>query len=153
MIGDNGTRGKWAEGKVSARFEQLSQQYANFDYYRFPDARAGSMKVVPADYEALKAGVYYLLEVKEVNHERLLPHKNFSSDKIARCRKRQIAGAHVLVLVYHSPLGVAGRGWQGAKAWRLAPLDFFMVKIGGSWDMSVLPLLTFDEAMLALFAN
>lgn len=147
-----GNRGKWAEGKFHDYAEMRSSMEEKFSVHRFPDARAGSFQPAPADFMCMLNGVFHLVEVKEVNHERLLPHKNFSPDKIARCRKWLWAGAHVVVLVNFEPLGPRGRGWQEAVAWRVAPLmDFLPPWKGGSWDMSGTPLMTFGQAMDTIF--
>jgi hypothetical protein len=97
-------------------------------------------------------GKFFLVEIKEVNHEFRLSHKNFAVDKVARCRKWGLAGAKVVVLVNFEPLGVRGRGWRDALAWRLVDLDVFLDRsVGGSWDLSTFPLMTFDAAMLGIF--
>lgn len=146
-----GTRGKWAEGKFKDYTTARSEAEAGFAEHRFPDARAGSLQVAPADFMCMLNSRHYTIEVKEVNHVRLLPHKNFSPDKVARCRKWALAGSRVWVLVNFEPLGARGRGWREALAWRVVPLTLFLVRQGGSWDLSTFPLMTFDAAMAAIF--
>lgn len=143
-------RGKWAEAKVHDWLSAAANQ-TTFDGGRLPDAHAGSLTPALADFDALSKGKYYLIEVKEVQHARLLPHKNFGADKVARMRKRQLAGAHCFVIVHFAALAVVGAGWRKALAWRVAPLDFFLTKVCGSWDMTPFPLTTFDEAMGKIF--
>ena len=146
------TRGRKAEARV---FEWLTLKasMADFDFTRIADAKAGSMKAAMADFEALEAGTAHLVEVKEVDHTTRLPFKNFSADKVARVRKRQLAGAKCSVIVCFTPLDVSGRGWRNALAWRVAPVDFFLHKPegAGSWVLSEFPLLTFDNAMRSIF--
>lgn len=146
-----GNRGKWAEGKFKDYASARSEAEAGFAEHRFPDARAGSMQAAPADFMCMLRGRHYIVEVKEVNHVRLLPHTNFSPDKVARARKWALAGSSVRVLVNFEPLGVRGRGWREALAWRVVPLTLFLVRQGGSWDLSTFPLMTFDAAMAAIF--
>lgn len=148
-----GNRGKWAEGKFKDYASARSDTEAGFAEHRFPDARAGSMQAAPADFMCVLHARHYLVEVKEVNHIRLLPHKNFAPDKVARCRKWALAGSIVRVLVNFEPLGVRGRGWREDLAWRVVPLEFFLVRQGGSWDLSEFPLMTFDAAMTVIFDN
>lgn len=145
-------RGRKAEARV---FEWLTLKatMANFDFTRIADAKAGSMKAAMADFEALDAGQAHLVEVKEVEHKERLPFKNFSADKVARCRKRQLAGAKCSVIVCFTPLDAVGRGWRTALAWRVMPVDFFLNKPegAGSWVLAAFPLLTFDDAMRSIF--
>lgn len=121
-----GQRGKYAEGKVRLWMKTRSDADASFDFYRFPDARAGSFQVVPADFEAVHRGVPFLIEVKEVEHDFRLPQKNFSEDKVARMRKRQMAGAECWVIVYH----------RTTKRWRVVPLVAFIER-KPSWDLTL----------------
>ena len=151
MATSSANRGKYAEGKFKDYCNARSEAEAAFAWYRFPDAHAGSLAAVPADFEVLYSGRHLLVEVKEVGHVRLLPHKNFSADKVARCRKFQLAGSTCWVLVLFTPLNVTGRGWRDAKAWRLAPIDWFLTKTGGSWDLSGYPLMTFSESLTLAF--
>lgn len=138
-----GQRGKYAEGKVRAWMKSRSEYQASFDFYRFPDARAGSAQVVPADFEAFCNGANFLIEVKEVEHDFRLPAKNFSADKVARMAKRQLAGAECYILVYH----------RTTKLWRLVPLPIFMAR-APSWDLSGFPEhAKVDTVMLAIFGE
>lgn len=141
-----GQRGKWAEGQVKKWCSARSDAEATFDFYRYPDARAGSFQVVPADFEAVQQGTPFLFEVKEVQStsaSRRLPQKNFSADKVARMRKRQIAGAECWVIICHMP----------EKEWRRVPLSVFVVR-APSWDISMYPAyLTVGAVMEQLFGK
>jgi len=126
-----GQRGKWAEGQVRKWCAARSDASATFDFYRYPDPRAGSLQPVPADFEAVQHGVPYLYEVKEVqttSPSRRLPQKNFSADKVARMYKRLLAGADCWVIICHMP----------EREWRLVPLSVFLVR-APSWDISMYP--------------
>ena len=146
------TRGRKAEARV---FEWLTLKsaLASFDFTRVADAKAGSMKAAMADFEALDAGKAHLVEVKEVEHKERLAFKNFSPDKVARVRKRQLAGAKCSVIICFTPLDVSGRGWRDALAWRVMPVDYFLNKPegAGSWVLSEFSLQTFDGAMRSIF--
>ncbi len=143
MADAKGKRGKWAEGKVREWLDDRCAADINFDAYRYPDARAGSFTVVPADYEAVLRGQLYMLEVKEVDHAFRLPHKNFDNGKVGRMVKRQYAGAYCWVLVCHMP----------AREWRLVPLSVFQTRTGGSWDLSRYGITTLDAAMKQIFGE
>lgn len=139
-----GTRGKWAEGQVKAWMKKRSEAEAGFYYYRYPDARAGSMQAVPADFGTMHQGLGGLLEVKEVVHAFRLPAKNFSPDKVARMAKFDMAGGISWVLVCHMPM----------KLWRVAPIDFFILDRPASWDLSRFPLHpSADAALLHIFGE
>lgn len=122
-----GNRGKWAEGRVKLFLKKYES--VSFTHHRFPDARAGSMVVSPCDFMFIRHGLLTLLEVKEVQHTFRLPHKNFSPDQVARMRAWHSAGARAYVLVAFRLSGM----------WRLAPIDFFLHREGGSWDMTRFP--------------
>ena len=107
-------RGKYAEGEVKKFLKKL--EAANCAHHRFPDVHSGSMVTAPADFMFMQAGIFRLLEVKEVQHDFRLPYDNFSPDQVARMRMWQAAGAHAWVLVYHKNL----------KAWRLIPAEWFL---------------------------
>lgn len=120
---DVGERGKWAEKEVSKALSTCAR--TDLAFHRMPDARAGSMKATLADFLLLVRGTMILLEVKEVNHSFRIPHGNFDKDKVARMRRFQLAGARSIVVMYFKP----------EDKWRCAPLDFFLTREGGSWDM------------------
>lgn len=122
-------RGKQAENLVKKHLEKLSLQ-SNTASYRLPDARAGSFMATLSDFLLVHKGTMYLLEVKEVQHDYRVPHGNYSTDQVARMRRFQLAGAEAHVLVYHTNLG----------KWRTAPVDYFLTREGGSWDLRDLPL-------------
>lgn len=136
-----GNRGKWAEGRVKAFLKK--HESASVTHYRFPDARAGTMLVSPCDFMFIHQGVLTLLEVKDVQHDCRLPHKNFSSDQVARMRAWQSAGARAYVLISFSTLG----------KWRILPVDHFLVRTGGSWDLSGTPAVTELEAFNAAIST
>lgn len=139
-------RGKYAEGEVKKFLKKL--EAANCAHHRFPDAHSGSMVTAPADFMFMQAGIFRLLEVKEVQHDFRLPYDNFSPDQVARMRMWQAAGAHAWVLVYHKNL----------KAWRLIPAEWFLNrpklsasgKPVGSWVLDEFPLMTLAEAFTGM---
>lgn len=133
-------RGKWAEGRLKSYFKKLES--VSFTHYRFPDARAGSFVVAPCDFMFMRSGHMTMVEVKEVNHAFRLPHKNFSPDQVARMRNWASAGAGAFVLIYFEPI----------KAWRVIPVDTFLAREGGSWDLSgIVPVPSEEEAFSLLF--
>lgn len=115
-------RGKEAEALVKKHLTELSKQ-SHTTFYRFPDARAGSLQSAPADFMLVHEGKLIMLEVKEVAHSYRLPHKNLS--QVPKLRRFEMAGAISVVLVYFKP----------EKAWRVAPANYFLKTEGGSWDM------------------
>lgn len=139
-------RGKYAEGEVKKFLKKL--EAANCAHHRFPDVHSGSMVTAPADFMFMQAGIFRLLEVKEVQHDFRLPYDNFSPDQVARMRMWQAAGAHAWVLVYHKNL----------KAWRLIPAEWFLNrpklsasgKPVGSWVLEEFPLVTLAEAFTGM---
>ena len=122
-----GQRGKTAEKAVRKILDKLNSERADFDYARIYDARSagGKFPARPGDFEVYYNGIFGLIEVKEVAHDYHLPEKNFPAEGRAKLRKRQMAGGHILVLVYHSTTG----------KWRSRALDEF-VRTGSSWDLS-----------------
>lgn len=135
-----GTRGKYAEGKVKAALKALES--ATLTHYRFPDARAGSFSVTPCDYMVCKRGELTLLEVKEVDHVKRLPHANFSKDQVGRMRNFEAAGADAWVMVYFTPL----------KLWRYESIGYFLQREGGSWNLEALPLMSLNEILQEILA-
>ena len=139
-------RGKYAEGEVKKFLKKM--EAANCAHHRFPDAHSGSMVTAPADFMFMQAGVFRLLEVKEIQHDFRMPYDNFSPDQVARMRMWQAAGAHAWVLVYHKNL----------KAWRLIPAEWFLNrpklsaggKPVGSWVLDEFPLMTLTEAFTGM---
>lgn len=118
-------RGKEAETAMRRYLEGLNR-LSSAAYYRLPDAHAGSMQATLADFLLMMSGATYLIEVKQVMHDYRLPHNNFSKDQVARQRVWKAAGAKSLVVVYHS----------GLQLWRGYDIDRFIVREGGSWDLS-----------------
>lgn len=129
-------RGKRAENLLKVHLSKLSKQ-TDTTYHRLADAHAGSMAPTIADFLLLNKGQLYLIECKQVNHAYRLPHGSFNDSQIARMRVWQLAGANCLILVYHTPL----------DAWRGLPLDYFLTKTGGSWDLSQLPAIKLEELL------
>lgn len=132
-------RGKAAEAAVKKILS--SMESSDFTHHRFPDARSGSFVTAPCDFVALRKGKLTLLEVKSVDHEYRLPHKNASPDQIARMRNWEAAGADAWVLVHFAPL----------KLWRAETVGYFLQREGGSWDMRHLEARTLNEIMKEIF--
>lgn len=130
---DVGQRGKTAERLAKAQLLRLSKLSA-IHHYRFPDARSGSMVAAPSDYLLLVEGLSIFLEVKETESKTRLPFQNFGKDQVARMRRFELAGAHPLVIIYHSSL----------KAWRSPEFEIFTTRDEGtgSWDLSSFGLIT-----------
>jgi hypothetical protein len=146
-------RGKWAEGEVRKHLKVLEAAHASFTFNRNLDAHAagGRFQAVPGDFQAFclykekqigpNAWVNdphsrnFIIEVKEVTNSTRLPYKNYSEDKVARVRKREMAGTECLVLVCFLP----------EKVWKAVPQAFFYdrdpTKPSGSWDLHRLPLI------------
>ena len=133
-------RGKEAEALVKKILTEMSKQ-ADTVFYRFPDARAGSLQTAPADFMLVCKGRLALLEIKEVEHSFRLPHANLT--QVPKLRRYQMAGVESYVLVYFKP----------EKAWRVARVDFFLDTSGGSWDMRGQALLTLNEIMRLIYEN
>lgn len=139
-----GTRGKWSESEVKKK-HVLYSGYSSFTFLRLPDARAGSRQPTLSDFMSMHRSQHSLIEVKEVsNHDYRLPHQNFDENKVGRMRTWQMAGSMAHVLVCFNP---------GAKTatWRYAPLDYFLKRTGGSWDMRDIPVITLDKAMEIMY--
>ncbi len=135
-----GDRGKWEEGQVKKQLE-LYSNYSTFSYHRMPDARAGSRTPTLSDFMTMHNKQFALLEVKAVEHDYRLPHKNFDENKVARMRMWQMAGSDAHVVVHFKTL----------KVWRYAPIDFFIKREGGSWDMRGIPTITLQQAMEKMY--
>lgn len=133
-------RGKEAEALVKKHLTDLSKQ-ANTMFYRFPDARAGSLQTAPADFMLLRKGELILIEVKEVAHSYRLPHGNLT--QVPKLRRFEMAGADCYVLVYFKP----------EEAWRVAHVDYFLETEGGSWDMRNRRLQTLEDAVQDICEN
>jgi penicillin-binding protein-related factor A (putative recombinase) len=120
-------RGKKAEDVF--RKELAKMEAADMAWHRPPDYRSGIRTPALCDFLIMRQGRSTLAEVKSVEHAFRLPHKNFSSDQVARMRMWQAAGARGLVAVYFKTIG----------AWRFENVDWFIQRTGGSWDMSQVP--------------
>lgn len=147
-------RGRYAEGKIQGILKEMEGEHLRFTFNRILDAHAAGhvFSSQPGDYqwfydtvriaalpgEKGKTAVSYtrngVIEVKETEHAFRLAHKNFSSDKVARMRKRQLAGSECLVVVCHR---VYGSGEQ--PLWRFVEFDYFLQREGGSWDLTDYP--------------
>lgn len=130
-------RGKAAEGKVRARLAEICvRQDQAWD--RLPDMRAGSKSAAICDFMYICKGVFWLIEVKETQHDYRLPHGNFDAAQVARMRMWDTAGAQTMVLIYHRKLDM----------WRYSPIKFFFEnKDGGSWDLRHLPLMKLEDIL------
>lgn len=139
-----GTRGKWSEGEVRKQLN-LYAGYSTFMAHRLPDARAGSRQPTLSDFMTMHRGKHALLEIKEVEkHDYRLPHQNFDELKVGRIRSWQMAGSDAHVLVCFQP---------GARTaiWRYAPIDYFLTRTGGSWDMRDIAPITLKQAMEIMY--
>ena len=94
---------------------------------RLPDAHGGSKTAKPSDFVFLRQGKLYVIECKSTLHEYRLPHGNVDAGQIGRMRRWELAGASSWVLVYHETL----------DCWRLRHVDYFLERVGGSWDFRV----------------
>jgi hypothetical protein len=143
-----GSRGKFAEGKVRDSLNTLAQQ-SDFNFMRLPDARAGSFVPTTADFLVGNRGIGWMLEVKEVAHEFRLPRYNYPTEQRSRVRMWEMAGFKSLVVVAFLPL--KGAAYRADRAmWRSASLSYFTGDDTSSWDMRGLPLLTLAEALTDL---
>jgi penicillin-binding protein-related factor A (putative recombinase) len=129
-------RGKTAEKEVKKVLTKLSLR-SDTAFERLPDARAGSFQTAMCDFIMTHKGTMFLLEVKEVAHDYRLPHGNYSKDQVARMRRWQLAGAKAFVLIYHTKL----------SKWRVAPVDYFVERTGGSWDLRNLGLQNLEDIL------
>jgi hypothetical protein len=122
---NKGEMGKASENAISKILATYSSRAA-VAWHRIPDAKAGLKTEALADFYILASGKSYLIEVKEVeSHEFRLPHGNFDVGQVARMRRFELAGAKSLVFVHFVPI----------SAWRVAQVDYFKDREGGSWDM------------------
>lgn len=129
-------RGKVAENLLKNHFTKLAKQVDTV-FHRLADAHAGSFAPALADFLLLNKGQLYLIECKQVNHAYRLPHSSFNERQVASMRTWQLAGAKSLVLIYHTPL----------NAWRGLPLEHFLTRTGGSWDLSHVPTVKLEDLL------
>lgn len=130
-----GEMGKASENAISKTLKTYNSRAA-VAWHRIPDARAGLKTAALADFYILASGKSYLIEVKEVeSHSYRLSHSNFDIGQVARMRRFELASACSLVFVHFVPI----------KAWRVARIDYFKDRVGGSWDMSNLVPRTLDS--------
>ncbi len=129
-------RGKQAETLLKNHFAKLAKQ-TDTAFYRLPDAHAGAYTATLADFLLMHKSQLYLIECKQVNHAYRLPHANFKESQVARLRVWQLAGAKPIILVYHTPL----------DAWRGLPLEHFLTRAGGSWDLSHVPTVKLEDLL------
>lgn len=109
-------RGKYAERKFSECCTKAAKR-ADFAFYRFPDALAGSLKSAPGDFMTMKAGKLRLVEVKETAYPERLPYQNLDALQASRMAMWEMAGAHECkVLIYHTE----------TKLWRVHDLSVFL---------------------------
>lgn len=149
-MSDPSNRGKTAEAAVRKLLKDLEGAHMAFTFNRCLDAHAagGKFPAQAGDFQAFLAGHYntgrvwvpgsatdpgthlpcgrnFIVEVKEVKHDFRLPHKNYSTDKVARVQKRVLAGTEAIVVVLHTT----------TKTWRAVPFALFQTRTGGSWDL------------------
>ena len=135
-------RGKHAEAQIKKKL--VSLEAGDFCHYRLPDAHAGSRAATLSDFLVCRKGKLTLLEVKQVNHTHLLPHKNLGLEQIANQKMWKAAGSQAHILVYHTP----------TKLWRAADISWYFLnytktneagKAVGSWDLRELEYVTLDD--------
>lgn len=139
-MSDPANRGKKPEDKVRDYLKAYDERTHKFDWHRNYDAKSagGRFQRQTGDFQFYLPGIHGVIEVKEVNHEYRLPHKNYAAEKVAKVYKRTLAGGAAYVLVYHTPI----------DKWRVLGLAPFRVREGGSWDLRGVPL--HDSAAAAL---
>ncbi len=148
-------RGKKAEKRVYEVLDAFNSRVAGFTFNRNLDAHAagGRFPAQAGDFQSFckykerqigpnawvndEHSRNFIIEVKEVAHDHLLPHKNYSADKVARVQKRVWAGTEAIVAVLHTTTGL----------WRLVPFDVFTKREGGSWNLTMYPLVDPESAL------
>jgi len=136
-----GKRGKKAEDAAHKFLKSLKELDSSFDFQRQLDARAagGRFPSQTGDYLIFRPQAHGVLEVKALAHDFRLPNKNFGAEQIAKCRRREMAGGKVVVLVYHSTI----------QKWRAPEFCLFTAAIdASSWVLSGYP--TYDTPADAL---
>ena len=134
-------RGKDAEGFVQDFLDEYDKQHARFDWRRNYDAHTagGRFPRQTGDFEYFLPWEYGVIEVKEVkNHDCRLPHKNYTPEKVAKVRKRVLAGGKSIVLVW----------FRLPNVWRISGIEQYTKREGGSWDLSGLTPYPTAEAAL-----
>lgn len=121
-------RGKKPEAEVMKYLKAYDAKHQDFDFSRNYDSHSagGRFQRQTGDFQFYSPGAHGVIEVKEVAHAFRVPHKNLTEESAAKLWKRQLAGGEVIVLIYHSVTG----------KWRVADLNFFKIRTGGSWDLS-----------------
>lgn len=140
------SRGKKAEAAVQAYLSRLKIKQGTFDFERKYDARSARGRFQPqtGDFGLWRLGLGDVtmsasLEVKTVDHDYLLPAKNFPPAGIGRMRRRWLAGCFPIVLVFHTP----------SERWRCPPFPTFLNHDPvPSWNLSDMP--TYPTASAAL---
>jgi len=130
-------RGKEAETLVKKRLDLLAKS-AQVAWHRPPDMRSGSFQPALCDFLLMQEGRLTLLEVKQTQHDYRLVHGNMSAEQVGRMRVWQMAGATCYVLIYHSTI----------KQWRMEHVDYFSTRVGGSWDLRVIPTRKLEEILI-----
>jgi len=127
-MSDPANRGKKPEDEVRKYLKAYDERTHKFDWHRNYDAKSagGRFQRQTGDFEFYLPGIHGIIEVKEVDHAFRLPHKNLTKESLAKMTKRQLAGGHASVLIYHTPI----------DQWRILGLSPFRVREGGSWDLS-----------------
>ena len=135
-------RGKKQEAAVLKYLKKREEEDATFTFQRQYDARSagGRFPSQVGDYLTFRTQMHGVLEVKALAHDFRLPNKNFSAEKIAKCRRREMAGSHIAVLVCHTTTGM----------WRTPPFSIFAnAPAVSSWVLSDYPTYPSAEAALA----
>lgn len=127
-MSDAANRGKGPEDKVREYLKDYDSRTHKFDWHRNYDAKSagGRFQRQTGDFEFYLPGIHGVIEVKEVDHAFRLPHKNVTTESVAKLTKRQLAGGAIYIAIYHTPV----------KQWRVLGLAPFRVREGGSWDLS-----------------
>jgi penicillin-binding protein-related factor A (putative recombinase) len=134
-------RGKKSEADVNKFLAAMGNRLAIFDWHRVYDARSagGRFNAQTGDFAFYTPNAHGIIEVKEVDHKFRLPNKNFDKAQIAKCRKREMAGGKIGVVV----------NFTEAKKWALVPLNYFYNRLDQpSWDLT--EFIKFDSGAKAL---
>ena len=123
-------RGKVLEKEFKSECVKRSA-YSDFEFYRFPDAHAGSYVATPSDFMTVLKGVTRYVECKETKFDNRIPYTNFKADQVARLHKWSLAGVDVKVLIKHTASGL----------YRVLDIAFFLDRdmSKGSWFLDSQP--------------
>jgi len=138
-------RGKTLEGDLRKAFDARKSNVLAFDFERVPDARAtqGRLRQPRTGDYILFCGTHVtIVEAKEIKHGFRLPVSSFDAAERGRLKRRALAGAKVYVVAMHLEEGT----------YRIAPIDWFDARTGGSFNMAELQPVTIEEIMNVLTA-